>query len=55
MRIQNAIRDGLIEQGIAAQMATLDQMLTKPSPSGKSAIDSPPSSGLSPVPTVSAS
>ena len=27
MRIQNAIRDGLIEQGISEQMATLDQML----------------------------
>jgi len=55
LRIQNAIRDGLIEQGIAAQLATLDQMLTKPSPSGKSATDSPPSSDSSPVPTVSAS
>jgi|688.fasta_scaffold07497_19 hypothetical protein len=53
LRIQNAIRDGLIEQGISEQMATLDQMLSPRS--GKSSTDSPQSSASSLVPTPSAS
>jgi hypothetical protein len=53
MRIQNAIRDGLIEQGISEQMATLDQMLRPRS--GKSSTDSLPSleSSLDRTPSAS--
>lgn len=51
LRVQNAIRDGMIEQGIAEQMASLDRMLAP----GKPSIESPLLSESSLVPTPSAS